>query len=45
VANSQFTIYTSNDLGAPQLNGLTGSLLTVLDAVLINGYGTKTSGG
>jgi hypothetical protein len=45
MANSQFTIYTSNDLGAPQLNGLTGSLLTVLDAVLINGYGTKTSAG
>ena len=31
---AQFTIYSSTDVGAPVLNGITGSLITVLDAVL-----------
>jgi hypothetical protein len=40
---SQFTIYQSSDASAPQINGSTGSLLTMLDAVLVNGYGTGGS--
>ena len=42
---AQFTIYRSTDAGSPVLNGLTGSLITVLDAVLVNGYGTQTAAG
>ena len=38
---SQFTIYSSNDTGAPVLSGTVGTLLTVLDACLVNGYGSK----
>ena len=39
MATSQFTIYTSADTGGPGLiNGITGSLLSVLDACLVNGY-------
>jgi len=41
---SQFTIYTSADVYGPGfVNGLTGSLLTVLDACLVNGYGSGSS--
>lgn len=40
-----FTIYSSSDSGAPTLSGLSGSLLTVLDAVLVNGYGSKSPAG
>ena len=40
---AQFTIYRSTDVGAPVLNGLSGSLITVLDAILVNGYGTQPS--
>lgn len=32
-------IYSSTDAGAPQLSGQVGSLLVVLDAVLVDGYG------
>lgn len=39
-----FILYTSNDSGAPTLNGLTGSLLNVLDAVLVNGYTAHPAG-
>jgi hypothetical protein len=42
---AQFTIYQSTDSGAPTLTGLTGSLLTVLDAILVNGYGTQPGAG
>ena len=42
---AQFTIYRSSDVGAPVLNGITGSLITVLDAVLVNGYGSQTNAG
>ena len=42
---AQFTIYRSTDVGAPVLNGTLGSLITVLDAVLVNGYGSKTAAG
>ena len=34
--------YFSSDLGAPVLNGTAGSLIAVLDAVLVNGYGSRT---
>jgi hypothetical protein len=42
---AQFTIYQSTDSGAPTLNGLTGSLLTVLDAILVTGYGSQPGAG
>ena len=38
---NQFTIYTSSDpYGPGAVNGITGSLLPILDACLVNGYGT-----
>lgn len=40
---SQFSYYTSADLGAPQLNGISGSMIALLDAILVNGYGNKPS--
>lgn len=33
-------IYRSTDAGAPSLTGQVGSMVTVLDAVLVNGYNT-----
>lgn len=42
---AQFTIYSSVDASAPTLNGTTGSLVTVLDAILVNGYGSKAAAG
>lgn len=33
-------IYKSNDAGAPSLTGQAGSLITCLDAILVNGYNT-----
>lgn len=42
---NQFTIYRSTDTSAPQLFGVSGSLLTVLTAVLVNGYGSQTAAG
>jgi len=42
---SQFTFYSSADASAPQLNGLAGSLVTVLDSVLVYGYGDKSAAG
>ncbi len=44
--SSQFTIYTSSDPSGPgDINGLTGSLITVLDACLVNGYTGKIAAG
>lgn len=40
---SQFSIYTSGDVGAPILTGTSGSMVSLLDAVLVNGYGNKPS--
>ena len=41
MAVSQFTIYSSSDIQGPGLLfGTTGSLISVLDACLVNGYGT-----
>lgn len=34
-------IYRSTDVGAPILNGTEGSLVALLDAVLVNGYGAQ----
>lgn len=38
-------IYRSTDASAPTLTGSAGALLTVLDAVLVNGYGSQTAAG
>lgn len=38
-------IYKSTDGSAPTLNGTAGALCTVLDAVLVNGYGSQTAAG
>lgn len=45
MATSQFTIYRYTDANAPLLYGTSGSLITVLDACLVNGYGTKPGAG
>lgn len=43
---SQFTKYSSSDPSGPgQISGTAGSLLTVLDACLVNGYTGKTAAG
>jgi hypothetical protein len=34
--------YASFDTGAPTIDGVAGSLVTLLDALLINGYNSKT---
>jgi hypothetical protein len=39
------TVYRSDDASAPVLSGSVGSLITVLDACLVNGYGTKSAAG
>lgn len=38
-------IYRSTDASAPTLTGQAGSLTTLLDAVLVNGYGSMTAAG
>ncbi len=38
-------VYRSTDPGAPALNGTAGSLVNVLDAILVNGYGAKANAG
>lgn len=46
MATSQFTIYTAADTGGPgYITGTTGSLLTILDACLVNGYTGHTAAG
>ena len=37
------TIFKSTDSGAPVLDGQAGSLVTLLDACLVTGYGSKTA--
>lgn len=39
------TLYLSTDASAPVLTGQTGSLCTLLDAILVNGYGSKAAAG
>lgn len=36
-------VYSSTDPGAPQLSGVAGSLVAVLDAVLVDGYGSAAN--
>lgn len=38
-------VYRSSDASAPTLNGTAGALATVLDAILVNGYGSQTAAG
>lgn len=38
-------VYKSTDTSAPTLNGTAGSLITVLDAILVNGYGSQAAAG
>lgn len=45
MATSQFTIYRSSDIGAPVLNGLSGSLVNVFSQILVTGYGSKPAAG
>ena len=46
MGTSQFTLYRSTDTSAPVLTGAAGGeLATLLDAVLVNGYGTKSAAG
>lgn len=40
MAISQFQIYSSYDSGSPVLTGQTGSAVALLDAVLVDGYGS-----
>jgi hypothetical protein len=38
-----FTLYKSTDASAPTVDGQAGSLITLLNACLVNGYGSKTA--
>lgn len=40
-----WTLYRSDDVGAPVLTAAAGSLIALLDAILVNGYGTKPAAG
>ena len=42
MAVSQFTIFSSGDNGAPRLDYSSGSLIRLLEACLITGYGSKS---
>lgn len=42
---AQFTIYKSTDAGAPVLTGQTGTLVALLKACLVDGYGAKAATG
>ena len=42
---SQFKLYQSSDVGAPIFYGTSGSLVDLLDACLVNGYGSKSGAG
>lgn len=42
---AQFKIYRSTDGSAPVLTGQVGSLVALLDACLVNGYGSKAAAG
>jgi hypothetical protein len=39
------TLYRSTDASAPSLTGEVGSLITLLDAILVDGYGAKAAAG
>jgi len=40
-----WTFYKSTDASAPVLTGQAGSLVALLDAILVNGYGSKAAAG
>lgn len=40
-----WTFYRSTDASAPALSGTAGSLITLLDAILVNGYGSQPAAG
>ena len=42
---STLRVFKSTDGSAPSLTGQAGALLTVLDAILVNGYGSQTAAG
>lgn len=42
---TQFTVYKSIDADAPVLNGTSGSLVNVLNSILVTGYGSKPGAG
>lgn len=42
---AQFTIYKSTDASAPVLNGTSGALVAVINACLVDGYGSKSPAG
>ena len=42
---AQFTLYRSTDGSAPVLTGQVGSLVALLDACLVTGYGSKVAAG
>jgi hypothetical protein len=42
---ARFQVYTAGDSGAPSMMGQAGSLINVLDACLVNGYGSKPGAG
>ena len=35
-------VFQNTDTGAPTLNAIVGNLISVLDACLVNGYGSVT---
>lgn len=39
------TVYRSSDASAPSIGRTTGSIITLLDACLVNGYGAKAAAG
>lgn len=39
------TVYRSDDASAPVITGTAGDLVTALDAILVNGYGSKPAAG
>jgi len=39
------TVYRSDDTSAPVITGTAGDLVTALDAILVNGYGSKAAAG
>lgn len=42
---SQVKLFDSSQIGAPSLSGTTGNLISLLDAILVNGFNLKTLDG
>ena len=45
MAASLLTTYSSGDSGAPAMTGVTGSMATLLNSILVTGYGNKPGQG